>query len=58
MSRYVKIADLAAESNTNLNVKVNELLELGLGENIKIEEILARLIRRAVANEGTPDAED
>jgi hypothetical protein len=47
MARYVKIADLAKESKTNMNVKVNELLVLGLGENINIEAALARLVRRA-----------
>lgn len=57
MSRYIKITDLADESNSNINTKVNELIELGLGENIKIEEILVRLLRRHIADEGTTDAE-
>lgn len=51
MARYLKIAELAEESNSNLNVKVNELLELGLKENINIEQALSRLIRRAAQQE-------
>ena len=51
MARYVKIADLARESKSNMNVKVNELLELGLKENVNIEEVLVRLLRRAQKEE-------
>lgn len=47
IARYSKIAELALESNTNMNVKVNELLELGLKENVRVEKILSRLIKRA-----------
>jgi hypothetical protein len=53
MATYVQIADLAQESNTNMNVKVNELLTLGLGKNIQIEEVLARLLRRVTTEDLT-----
>ncbi len=51
MTRYLKIADLARESKSNLNVKVNDLLEIGLKENVNIEKALANLIRRAASKD-------
>lgn len=44
--RYIEIAELAAKDNTHMNGKVNELLTLGLGKNIKLEEEIAKLLRR------------
>lgn len=51
IARYSKIADLARESNTNMNGKVNELLELGLKENVRVEQILVRLVKRVTEEE-------
>lgn len=49
--RYIEMSDLAKKDNTNLNAKVNELLTLGLGRNVKIEEAIARLLKREVVKD-------
>lgn len=54
LARYIEMSDLAKADNTNLNAKVNELLILGLGRNVSIEEAIGRLLRR----ETVKDAND
>lgn len=46
IARYVEMSDLARADNSNLNAKVNELLTLGLDKNVKLEEAIARLLKR------------
>ncbi len=55
MSRYLELSELAEKEQTHLNVKVNQLLALGLGEQIKLDRVLARLIRRAATEDTTND---
>jgi hypothetical protein len=57
MSIYSKITQLALESKTNMNTKVNELLELGLKENVRVEAILMRLVKRVAAEELNNDGQ-
>ena len=51
LSRYIEMSNLAKADNTNLNAKVNELLILGLGRNVSIEEALTKLLKREVMKE-------
>ena len=55
IERYSKIAALAQESNTNMNGKVNELLELGLKENVRVEAILLRLVKKVAKEDINAD---
>lgn len=53
--RYVEMSALARKDNTNLNAKVNELLTLGLGRNVSIEEAIAKFLKREVAKDENND---
>jgi hypothetical protein len=48
MSRYLEMSQRARRESKALNATVNELLTLGLGGAIQLDEALARLIRQAV----------
>lgn len=47
-SLYAKIGDLANAEGVFVNVKVNQLLQLGLGEHVSLDTALARLIKKEV----------
>lgn len=51
MSRYIEIGELANKDNTHMNGKVNELLTLGLGRHVKLEQELVKLLKRQMAEE-------
>jgi hypothetical protein len=55
LERYIEMSDLAKADNTNLNAKVNELLTLGLGRNVSLEEAIARLLKREVSKDKNND---
>lgn len=52
MSTYFKMANLANRDNMFLNQKVNQLLKLGLGEHISLDDALVVLLRNMTTNEG------
>jgi len=41
---YLNICDLAQREGKKLNTKVNELLNLGIGKSIQIDEMLRALL--------------
>jgi antitoxin component of MazEF toxin-antitoxin module len=45
---YNTIGDLAIAEEVHVNVKVNQLLNLGLGKHVSLDRALARLIKREV----------
>lgn len=58
MSRYLRLAELAQEDNTNLNVKVNELLVLGMDRSVDVDKAIARFVKRAIIDDKTKDIKD
>lgn len=48
ISRYIEMSDLAKAEGKHLNQKVQELLTLGLGKAIKLDEAVARLLKQTV----------
>lgn len=46
---YIKLADLAKAEGIPLNKKCNSLFQLGLGEQVRVDEVLMRLIRKGTA---------
>lgn len=53
LQRYLEMSDLARKDNTNLNAKVNELLTLGLGRNVSLEDAISRFVKREVIKESS-----
>jgi hypothetical protein len=51
LARYSEMSDLARADNTNLNAKVNELLTLGMKQNISLNEAIAKFVKRMVVSE-------
>lgn len=47
-SLYNTVGDLAIAEGVATNVKVNQLLRLGLGEHISLDAALARLLKKEV----------
>lgn len=47
-SLYNQIGDLANSEGVFVNVKVNQLLRLGLGQHVSLDKALARLIKQEV----------
>lgn len=47
-SLYNTIGDLANAEGVHVNVKVNQLLRLGLGQHVSLDAALARLLRKEV----------
>lgn len=47
-SLYNEIGDLANAEGVHVNVKVNQLLRLGLGQHVSLDAALARLLRKEV----------
>jgi len=47
-SLYNTIGDLANAEGVFVNVKVNQLLRLGLGEHVSLDAALARLLKKEV----------
>lgn len=58
MSRYLQLADLAQKDNTNLNVKVNELLILGMDRAVDVDKAIASFVKRAIIDQKTKDIKD
>ena len=54
MSLYVRMSNLAQAEGLFLNKKANQLLLLGLGEHIKLDDVLMRLIKTNIPEEPTP----
>lgn len=52
ISRYVEMSKRAQRDGKHLNQTVNELLILGMGEGIKLDDALAALLRRASTKDG------
>jgi predicted HicB family RNase H-like nuclease len=50
-SLYNRVGDLAIAEGVATNVKVNQLLRLGLGEHISLDAAVARLIKREVTSD-------
>lgn len=51
MARYLQITEMARKNKANINATVNQLLELGLGEQVNLDEALSRLVKRLVAED-------
>lgn len=51
MARYLLITEMARKDKANINATVNKLLELGMGEQVNLDEALASLVRRIVAED-------
>jgi hypothetical protein len=49
-SLYNTIGDLANAEGVFVNVKINQLLRLGLGEHVSLDTALARLIKKEVVS--------
>jgi len=47
-SLYNEIGDLANSEGVFVNVKVNQLLRLGLGQHVSLDTALARLLKKEV----------
>ena len=50
-SLYNRIGDLANSEGVYVNVKINQLLRLGLGEHVNIDAAIARMIKREVVSD-------
>lgn len=55
LSLYVQLADAAHAEGIFLNQKVNQLIKLGMGRNVDINDALARLLKTEVVKEVTND---
>lgn len=54
-SLYLRMSSLAQNEELHLNKKVNQLLLLGLGEHIKLDDVLMRLIKTNMPKEPSDD---
>lgn len=45
LSVYVKIGEMAKADGVFINQKVNQLLRLGMGEHVSLDQALVRLLR-------------
>lgn len=52
---YLRMTTLAQNEGLALNKKVNQILRLGMGEHIKLDDVLMRLIRTNVPEDKTND---
>lgn len=50
LSLYEQIGDLATADGVFVNQKVNQLLRLGMGHHVNLDQALARLLHREVTN--------
>lgn len=41
---YLKLCECASSDDLTLNVKVNQLLRLGLGEHVNLNAVLAKML--------------
>lgn len=48
MHRYLQLSEMAVKEGLHLNQKVNEVLALGLGEHVKLDKILGRMIKNQI----------
>lgn len=44
---YLDICDLAQNEGKKLNTKVNELLKIGMGETVRVTEVLREMLLKA-----------
>lgn len=51
LSTYIAMGKLAREEGTNLNAKVKQLIALGMGKHISLNEALRKLVVETVADE-------
>jgi predicted HicB family RNase H-like nuclease len=49
-SLYEEIGDLASGDGVFVNIKVNQLLRLGLGHHISLDAAVARMLKKEVTN--------
>lgn len=47
MDTYLQLCELAQGENVYLNKKVNQLLQIGMGKHVKLDDMLLRLIKGA-----------
>lgn len=47
---YLQICDIAQRDGKKLNTKVNELIQIGLGRIISVEDALKEMLLRVVAD--------
>lgn len=52
---YLRICECSAADDMAINVKVNQLLRLGLGEHINLNETLARMLMRLTTEPASHD---
>jgi hypothetical protein len=50
-SLYIQMGSLAASDKMFLNQKVNQLLKLGMGQHVNVEDMLVRLLRTKITEE-------
>lgn len=48
---YFELSRLASNDGESLNVKVNNVLRLGLGKHVSLTQALSRLLRDAIIEE-------
>lgn len=50
LSLYAKIGDLASADGVFVNQKVNQLIRLGMGEHINLDQAVARLLKKEMTS--------
>lgn len=50
LSLYEKIGDLASSDGVFVNQKVNQLIRLGMGEHINLDQAVARLLKKEMTS--------
>ena len=50
LSLYEKIGDLASSDGVFVNQKVNQLIRLGMGEHINLDQAVARLLNKEMSS--------
>lgn len=45
---YIKLGDMAKDDGVFINQKANQLLRLGMGQHVNLDQALARLLKTTV----------
>lgn len=48
---YVQVAQMAQDEGVNLNKKINQLIKLGLGESINLNDALRALLQKMTSED-------
>jgi len=51
MSLYLRLAEMAQADGVFINQKANQLLRLGMGQHINLDQALARLFKEKIEGE-------